>query len=137
MSLGDLQVLLFQLGARVFAARASDLRRVAGSLLERPEDGVAETVLGSPWNPRRGLVVDVGGEERTVLVDGVLGLRVVPEPDFEALPAFAREVLPTAALTGFAMLDGIPTLVVDLPTLVREGERHRSAVPSEEESRHA
>ncbi len=129
------QVLLFQLGARVFAAQAPDVRRIAGSLLERPEDGVAETALGRPWDARRGLVVEVDGEERTVLVDAVLGLRLVPGQDFEALPAFAREVLPTTALAGFAMLDDVPTLVVDLTALVRE--RDRGAAPSEEENQHA
>jgi len=132
---GSMQLLLFQLGARVFAARAEDVRRIAGPSLERPEDGV-ESALGGPWDPRRGLVVEVAGEERTLLVDGVLGLKVLSDSDFQPLPAFARDVLPTAALAGFAMLDEVATLVIDLPTLLREG-KGATLAPSEEIPRHA
>jgi len=134
---GSSQLVLFQLGARVFAAKAADVRRIATSLLERAEDGVFESALGSPWDPRRGLVVEVAGEERVLLVDGVLGLRVVPDADLCGLPAFAREVLPTSALRGFAMLDEVATLVIDLPTLVKEGLPAQAAVPREENPRHA
>ena len=131
----DRQLLLFQVGARVFAAPAKDVRRVGGSLLEHPDDGVPDTALGRPWEARRGLVVDPGdGSERTVLVDGVLGLRAVAA--VQALPAFAREVMATRALCGFALIDEVPTLVVDLPALVRERQRGPSAAGREERNDH-
>ncbi|HVP66553.1 MAG TPA: chemotaxis protein CheW [Anaeromyxobacteraceae bacterium] len=129
------ELVLFQLGARVFAARAADVRRIAGPLVEHEDEAVGETALGRPWDPRRGLVVKASGNERTLLVDGVLGLKAVPESDFQPLPRFVSDVLPTGALAGFAMLDEVPTLVVDLPTLVREGEP--GAAGPREETRHA
>ena len=137
MSDGSRQLVLFQVGARVFAAVAADVRRIAGSLVDREVEAVAETALGRPWDARRGLVVGAPEGERTVLVDGVLGLRAVPDSEFQSLPRFASDILPTAALAGFAILDEVPTLVVDLPTLVREGEPGRGAGPREETRHHA
>lgn len=131
------QLVLFQVGARVFAAPARDVRRVGGAILDHPHEGVPETALGAPWEPRRGLVVDPGdGSERTVLVDGVLGLRAVAGEDLQGVPAFAREVLPSGGLAGFALIDDVPTLVVDLPALVRERQRGTPAPGRSKETDH-
>jgi chemotaxis signal transduction protein len=132
-----LPLLLFQVGARVFAAPAADVRRIGGALVEHPEEAVPDTALGRPWDARRGLVVDGGGgAERTVLVDGVLGLRAVAGDELIELPAFARDVLPTRALAGFARIDEVPTLVVDLPALVRERRGGAAAAAREETNGH-
>jgi hypothetical protein len=121
----------------VFATRVADVRRIGGALVERPEDAVPDTALGRPWDARRGLVVDPGdGEERTVLVDGVLGLRAAEGDELVELPAFARDVLATRALAGFARIDEVPTLVVDLPALVRERRGGEAARAREETDRH-
>ena len=132
-----LPLLLFQVGARVFAAPVADVRRIGGSLVERPEEAVPDTALGRPWDARRGLVVDGGdGAERTVLVDGVLGLRAVEGDELVELPAFARDVISTRALAGFARIDEVPTLVVHLPALVRERRDGEAAPDREETNRH-
>jgi hypothetical protein len=133
---GSRELVLFQVGAQVFAAPAADILRIAGSFLEHAEEALGETMLGRPWDARRGLVVSSASGERTVLVDGVLGLRVVSDSDFQSLPRFASDVLATEALAGFAVLDEVPTLVVDLPTLVREGECGAVAAHREERPRH-
>ena len=136
MSDESCQLVLFQVGARVFATRATDVRRIAGFFPDDEPEALAETVLGRPWEARRGLVVDSAGEH-TVLVDGVLGLRVVSDSDILSLPRFASDILATRALEGFALLDEVPTLVVDLPTLVREGPSAEGAAPREEKTPHA
>jgi hypothetical protein len=136
MTAGPQELLLFQVGARVFAAPAADVRRIGSALLEREEEGVPESALGSPWDARRGLVVDAGGgSERIVLVDSVLGLRLAQPGELRELPAFAREVMPTRAIAALALFDEVPTLVVDLSTLVREQERRGAA--REETTDHA
>jgi hypothetical protein len=71
-----------------------------------------------------------------VLVDGVLGLRAVAGDELIELPAFARDVLPTRALAGFARIDEVPTLVVDLPALVRERRGGAAAAVREETNDH-
>jgi len=132
-----LPLVLFQVGARVFAAPAADVRRIGGACVEHPEEAVPDTALGRPWDARRGLVVDAGeGAERTVLVDGVLGLRTVAGADLVELPAFARDVLPSRGLAGFARIDEVPTLVVDLPALVRERRGAGAAPAPREDGRH-
>jgi chemotaxis signal transduction protein len=122
-------------GARVFAARADDVLRIGGPVVERDDEAVGATALGRPWDARRGLVVESEGLERVLLVDAVLGLKSLPESDFHPLPRFASDVLTTGALAGFALLDEVPTLVVDLPTLVREVEPGTAG--PREETRHA
>ncbi len=114
-------LLMFQLGARVYAAAVHDVRRI-GNVDERPErDLVTRSVLGEPSGRQRGLVVDCGGDgERTLVVDQVLGVRSVALADLRSMPAFAAACLHSAAVTGFALLDGAPTLLIDLPTLMRE-----------------
>jgi chemotaxis signal transduction protein len=83
---------------------------------------VARSALGDPFAQTRGIVVagHEGGIERTLVVDQILGIRSVPEQDVHPLPAFAAECLQSPAVTGFVLIDESPTLLVDLPTLVRE-----------------
>lgn len=122
MSGATYEILLFQVGARVFAAAVHDAVRI-GSVRDVPaEELVVESVLGTPFDRARGIVVaaDEEGEERTLVVDQALGVRSVPESDVHPLPAFAAACLASGAVTGFVVLDEAPALLVDLRTLVRE-----------------
>jgi chemotaxis signal transduction protein len=113
------EILVFQVGARVFAAEVYDVVRI-GSV--RDDDAiVTETALGRPFTHQRGLVVTTGGDAvETLVVDQVLGVRTVPEDALHPLPAFAAACLQSAAVTGFVVVDEAPMLLVDLPTLIRE-----------------
>ncbi len=114
------EVLLFQVGARVFASVVYDAVRI-GSVRDVPAgDLVVESALGVPFERLRGIVVASDGLERTFVVDRVLGVRSVPEGDVSPLPAFAAACLFSGAVTGFVLVDDSPVLLVDLPTLVRE-----------------
>lgn len=116
------ELLLFQVGARVFASAVADVVRVGG--LQDVTDGalVEETSLGQPFGRTRGLVVAdrQRGTEATLVVDQVLGVRQVAEADLHPVPAFAAAVLSSSALAGLVLFDDAPTLIVDLPTLIRE-----------------
>lgn len=119
---GTCEILLFQVGPRVFAAVVHDAVRI-GSVREVPaEELVVESALGLPFERARGIVVasEEEGLERTLVVDQVLGVRSIPESDVHPLPAFAAACLSSGAVTGFAVVDEAPTLLVDLRTLVRE-----------------
>jgi hypothetical protein len=116
------ELLVFQLGPRVFAAVVHDAVRI-GNVRDVPAgDLVVETALGMPFARERGIVVagDDGEPERTLVVDQVLGVRPVTDDDLLPLPAFAAACLTSGAVTGFVMIDDAPMLLVDLPTLVRE-----------------
>jgi chemotaxis signal transduction protein len=116
------EILMFQVGARVFATEVYDVVRVGG-LRDVPADQlVSESILGTPFGHERGLVVGgVGdGAERTLVIDQVIGIRGVHSDDLQPLPPFAAAVMPSAAVTGIVMVDEVPTLLVDLPTLIRE-----------------
>jgi hypothetical protein len=116
------EILLFQVGAGLFAAEVHGAARI-GSVRDVPaEELVVETVLGSPFARTRGIVVagDEAGEERTLVVDQALGVRSVPAAGVRPLPALAAACLSSAAVVGFVDVDGVPTLLVDLRTLVRE-----------------
>jgi hypothetical protein len=115
------ELLLFQVGARVFGAAVQGAVRI-GNVRDVPAERlVVETVLGPPFARDRGIVVSPGGgEERTLVVDQVLGFRSVGEDELQPLPAFATACVRSAALRGFVMMDDAPLLLVDLPTLVRE-----------------
>lgn len=114
------ELLLFQVGARVFGAGVEGAVRI-GNVRDVPAEAlVVQTVLGPPFARDRGIVVSGEGEERTLVIDHVLGFRRVAVDELQPLPAFARACLSSAALTGFVMMDDAPLLVVDLPTLVRE-----------------
>lgn len=122
MSEATREVLLFQVGARLFAAAVHDAVRIGAVRDVAPEELVLETALGAPFSRARGIVIAGDGTtpEHTLVVDQVLGVRSVPEADVQPLPAFAAACLGAGAVTGLVLLDQAPTLLVDLPTLVRE-----------------
>lgn len=124
---------MFQVGARVYAAEVHDVRRI-GSPRASAADGaslLSTTALGTPFAEERGIVVvsDADGEH-TLVVDQVLGVRSVPESDLQPLPALATHCLTSSAITGLVMLDGVPVVLVDLPTLIREQRESAAAAPS-------
>jgi chemotaxis signal transduction protein len=122
VSAATCELLLFQLGSRVFAAVVHDAVRI-GTVRDVPaEDLVVDSVLGMPFERVRGIVVAAEDErmEHMLVVDQVLGIRSIPEADVHPLPAFAAACLASGAVTGFVVLDEAPMLLVDLRTLVRE-----------------
>lgn len=122
MSGGTSEILMFQVGLRVFAAVVHDAVRI-GSVREVPAgELVVGSALGMPFARARGIVIrgDGDGVERTLVIDQIIGIRSVPESDVHPLPAFAAACLTSGAVTGFVIVDDAPTLLVDLPTLVRE-----------------
>lgn len=124
------EILLFQVGARVFAAAVHDAVRI-GSVRDVPAGTlVVDSALGTPFSRERGIVVGGhdAGAERTLVVDQVIGVRAVPGSDQRPLPAFAAACLTSGAVTGFVIVDEAPVLLVDLPTLVRE---HPGAAPGQ------
>ena len=116
------EILMFQVGVRVFAAVVHDAVRIGSVRESMPEDVVLDSALGAPFQRARGIVVsgDEAGSERLLVVDQVIGVRSVPEADVHPLPAFAAACLSSGAVSGFVMVDEVPLLLVDLPTLVRE-----------------
>jgi hypothetical protein len=115
------EILMFQVGVRVFAAVVHDAARI-GSVREfSPEHLVLESALGSPFERGRGIAITADeGIERLLVVDQVIGVRSVPDVDVHPLPAFAAACLSSGAVSGFVIVDEVPMLLVDLPTLVRE-----------------
>jgi len=116
------ELLMFQVGARVFASAVGDVVRI-GHVRDVPEEELVEgTSLGATFARERGIVVAdrASGTEATLVVDQVLGVRLVSAEELHALPAFAAAVLQTGAVSGLVLLDDAPTLLVDLPTLIRE-----------------
>jgi hypothetical protein len=122
VSVETTDILLFQVGPRVFASAVFDAVRI-GKVRDVPAgELVVGSALGMPFARERGIVVashELGGE-RTLVVDLVLGIRSVSEEDLRPLPAFAAACLASGAVTGFVIVDEAPLLLVDLPTLVRE-----------------
>jgi CheW-like domain len=116
------ELLMFQVGARVFASTVRDVVRIGNVAGVPREQLVEETSLGPTFARERGIVVSApeGGAESTLVVDQVLGVRSIPESEVQPLPAFAAAVLSSGAISGFVLLDDAPTLIVDLPILVRE-----------------
>lgn len=124
------ELLMFQVGARVFASTVGDVVRIGHVRDAHPDEIVDQTPLGEPFAHERGIVVadHETGLEATLVVDQVLGVRQVPDDDVHPLPAFAAAVLQTGAVAGLVLLDETPTLLVDLPTLIRE-RRIAAATP--------
>lgn len=115
------EILMFQVGPRVYATEVYDVVRIGSVRDVAAEDLVLDSILGVPFGRERGLVVGgQDGAERTLVIDQVLGIRAIDDDDLHALPPFAAAVMPSAAVTGFVMIDEVPTLLVDLPTLIRE-----------------
>lgn len=118
-------VLLFQVGPRVFASVVHDAVRIGSPRDVEAGELLVETALGLPFSRDRGIVVatqDARGSpaDRMMIVDQVVGIRAVAEEDLLPLPPFAAACLSSGAVIGFVVLDDAPTLLVDLPTLVRE-----------------
>ncbi len=122
------EILMFQVGPRVFASVVYDAVRIASVRDVPAGELVVGSALGMPFARERGIVVasHEGGGERTLVVDQVLGVRGVSDEELHALPAFAAACLTSGAVTGFVIVDEAPVLLVDLPTLVRE---HPGAAP--------
>jgi len=127
------EILLFQVGPRVFASVVHDAVRIGTVRAVPAEELVVDSALGLPFARERGIVVAGEGDgcERTLVVDQVIGIRSIPEADVHPLPAFAAACLSSGAVTGFVILDEAPMLLVDLPTLVRErsGAAPRETTP--------
>lgn len=116
------EILMFQVGPRVYATEVYDVRRVGSVRDVAAEHLVMESILGTPFGRERGLVVAGQDDETelTLVIDQVIGIRAVHAEDLQALPPFAAAVMPSAAVTGFVIVDEVPTLLIDLPTLIRE-----------------
>ncbi len=116
------EILMFQVGPRVFASVVHDAVRIGNLREVAPADVVVDTALGFPFARERGIVVagDDGASERTLVIDQVIGIRSIPEVDVHPLPAFAAACVTSGAVTGYVIVDESPMLLVDLPTLVRE-----------------
>jgi len=116
------EIMMFQVGPRVFAAEVYDVVRV-GSVRDVPAESlVVESALGLPFGRERGLVIGEREDHAQLMlvIDQVIGIRAISPDDLHALPPFAAAVMPSAAVTGFVMVDEVPTLLVDLHTLIRE-----------------
>ncbi len=127
------EILMFQVGPRVYATEVYDVRRIGGA----SEPGITQvtrTCLGQPFSIGRGLVI-AGTEEaeQALAVDQVLGVRTVPESSVQPLPVFAAQCLSSSAIVGLVMVDESPTPLVDIPTLIRE-QLDRTAAPPETRS---
>ncbi|HEX9053181.1 MAG TPA: chemotaxis protein CheW [Anaeromyxobacter sp.] len=116
------EILLFQVGPRVFASAVFDAVRIASVRDVPAGELVVGSPLGMPFARERGIVVETHehGEQRTLVVDQVLGVRQVTDAELHPLPAFAAACLTSGAVSGFVIVDEAPVLLVDLPTLVRE-----------------
>jgi hypothetical protein len=115
------ELLMFQFGARIFVSPVGDVVRIGSVADVPPEELVEGTSLGPTFARERGIVVAApGGGESTLVVDQVLGVRSVLESEIQPLPAFAAAVLRSGAVSGLVLQDDTATLLVDLPTLVRE-----------------
>ncbi|HET6923415.1 MAG TPA: chemotaxis protein CheW [Anaeromyxobacteraceae bacterium] len=131
MSPARAEILLFQVGARVYASLVGDVRRIGSAARGDLAGALTATALGEPFEGRRGLVVAGQDGDRTLSVDQVLGVREVSEADLRPLPPLAAHCLASAAVTGLAMVDEVPTLLVDLSALIREELRGGAAAPGQ------
>ncbi len=120
------EIVLFQVGAHVFAARVGDVSRIGSVGEAAAEDLVIETSLGKPFTRQRGIVVASPGNERTLVVDQVVGFRTVSVDEVQPLPAFAAACIRSGALAGLVVLDDVPMPFIDLPTLLREHAARRA-----------
>lgn len=123
------EILMFQVGTRIYATEVYDVRRIGGG----SEPGIVQVTrscLGQPFAAGRGLVVSGAEEmEQALAVDQVLGVRTVPESCVQPLPVFAAHCLGSAAVVGLVLLDEAPTPLIDIPTLIREQLETAAAPP--------
>lgn len=127
MSEARVEILLFQVGARVFAAQVDDVRRIGSAAGEGLAGAIVATALGVPFERQRGIVVICDGADRTLAVDQVLGVREVAEADLRPLPPLAALCLGSSAVAGLALVDEAPTPLLDLATLIQEELRGAAA----------
>jgi len=126
-------LLIFQVGPSRFAADAADVERIDPA--RAGPRGLAEaSCLGAPSAARCELVVR--GAASALAVDLVLGIREPAPDDLRALPELAAACLASSAVRGLVLLDGTPTPVIDLPTLVCE-LRPAGSAPEPGEPHHA
>jgi hypothetical protein len=114
------ELVLYQIGLRCFASDAETVTRVGAVRSRDLEQAIDETALGRPFAAARGLTIVAAGEERTLLVDQVLGMRSVSAGDLRPLPPFILAWLETDAVQGMALVDDVPTPIIHLLTLVSE-----------------
>lgn len=126
------ELLMFQVGARVFASTVRDVVRIGNVADVDASELIEGTSLGPTFGRERGIVVAGldGAAEATLVVDQVLGVRSVLDSEIQPLPAFAAAVIRSGAVSRLVLLDDAPTLLVDLPTLVRERLAAATATPS-------
>lgn len=130
MSQGYTEILMFQVGARIYAAQVDDVRRIAPA--DWDEAGtIGTSALGRPFLAQRGIVVACAGGDQILAVDQVLGVRQVAEADLRPLPPLAAHCLGSSAVTGLALLDEAPTPLVDLATLIEEELRRGAAATTQ------
>jgi chemotaxis signal transduction protein len=141
MSVAYASLLMFQVGARCFAAPVAAIARIHKGKPGSDTNPVQGTALGTPLFGKRGLTVAVDGRNRTLVVDQVLGVRSVPAGDLRAMPAVAGACLRSRAVTGLVLLEELLTVVVDLEALIREADASAGPKPdprpTEEMASHA
>lgn len=118
-----IEILMYQVGARCFASDVHDVRAIRHGITNREDALITSSALGDPFLGDRGLTVELDGVENTLVVDQVLGVRLVTDHELQRLPAIVDALVPSRALVGLAVLDDAPTLLIDLPTLIRETKR--------------
>lgn len=116
------EILLFSLDGRRHAVDANSVRRIASSR-EPGAEWIAASVLGRSRVPRRGLVIEVDGQERTLAVDGVEGIERIPAKNVCPLPPFARATIRTAGICGIVVRGDELLFLVDLQQLIRESSK--------------
>lgn len=113
----SVDLVVFLVGANVYAADAESVRAIQATS-GRLEGAVVDTELGQPMEGMRALAVRRGKQERSLVVDRVVGVRSVPAADVHPIPALAAACLKGRSLVGFAMLDQELTPIVDLGILL-------------------
>lgn len=112
----SVELVLFEVDGRTFAADASEVVRIAAA----DDEGQVYPLLGTPRSPRRSLLVASSLGLSAIPIDSVLGMRRTLPEELRPMPAFAK-MLVSPALLGF-LLDGEQLiLLIDLHALVKEG----------------
>ena len=114
------EIMLFQVGSRCFASDVDRIRAILTGEAVNETKPVRTSALGSPFIATRGLAVEQDGELRTLVVDQVLGVRSITASELRPMPEVAAACLRSQAFIGFAMVDEVPIVLVDLPMLIEE-----------------
>ena len=113
----DVDLVLFEVGGRRWAADAFDVVRVdrrAGD-----DAAAAARATGSSATRRTLVVRDPEGAEALILIDRLLGFERVPASALHALPPFAQR-LASPAVLGAWLSPQEMVLLIDLQALVKE-----------------